>query len=162
MAYMHLIVALVLILILILILLITQVTGTQYSFSTMSLPVFTALHQLWYQYNDTLGAFVKVVPLNIGEMFSPISLAHWIMEDGYFDGYGRAQTVILCTECFTPVECKLLQEVLLKLGIVSTLKVRNSVKGTYRIRISKSSMPLLRELVTSHMHPDFMYKLGSL
>jgi hypothetical protein len=84
------------------------------------------------------------------------------MEDGYFDGYGRTQTVILCTECFTRVECKLLQEVLLKLGIVSTLKVRNSVKGTYRIRISKSSMPLLRELVTSHMHPDFMYKLGSL
>jgi hypothetical protein len=137
-------------------------TATQYSFSTMSLPLFTALHQLWYQYNEKLGAFVKVVPLNIGEMFSPISLAHWIMEDGYFDGYGRAQTVILCTECFTPVECKLLQEVLLKLGIVSTLKVRNSVKGTYRIRISKSSMPLLRELVTSHMHPDFMYKLGSL
>ena len=93
-------------------------------------------------------------------MFSPESLAHWIIEDGYFDAYGRVQTILLCTESFTLDECKLLQEVLLGLGIVTTLKVRNSAKGTHRIRVSKKSMPLLRELVTPHMHYDFMYKLG--
>ena len=82
------------------------------------------------------------------------------MEDGYFDNHGRTKTVLLCTECFTKAECMLLQSVLQSLGINSTLKVRNSTTGTYRIRISKLSMPLLRELVTPYTHPSMMYKLG--
>jgi len=45
-------------------------------------------------------------------MFSAISLAHWIIEDGYFYNYGRTKTVLLCTESFTKAECVCLQEVL--------------------------------------------------
>ena len=45
-------------------------------------------------------------------MFSEISLAYWIMDDGYFDSYGRAQTVLLCTESFTKEECIILQSLL--------------------------------------------------
>ena len=84
------------------------------------------------------------------------------MEDGYFDSHGRTQTILLCTECFTEQECLLLIEVLANLGIRATLKVRkNTARGkTYRIRISKISMPLVRDLVYSHMHPCFYYKLG--
>lgn len=82
------------------------------------------------------------------------------MEDGYFDTYGRSQTVLLCTECFTKEECLLLIKVLSEFNITATLKVRNKDKGTYRVRISKTSMPLLRQLVTPYMHPHFMYKLG--
>lgn len=82
------------------------------------------------------------------------------MEDGYFDSYGRSQTILLCTECFTKAECILLIQVLSGLGIQATLKVRNRNKDTYRIRISKTSMPLVRKLVTSHMHSHFNYKLG--
>ena len=47
------------------------------------------------------------------------------MEDGYFDNNGRTQTLILCTESFTKTECMLLQEILLKYDIKSTLKVRS-------------------------------------
>jgi len=83
------------------------------------------------------------------------------MEDGYFDGHGRSNSVLLCTECFTKAECLLLISVLANMGILATLKVRNSAKGTYRIRVSSRSMPLLRELVTPYMHPDMMYKLGN-
>ena len=93
-------------------------------------------------------------------MFSVRSLAIWIMEDGYFDDHGRTNTIILCTESFTKMECEVLQELLLGFGIITTLKIRNTKKGTYRIRISKRSIPLVRELVTPYMHPVFMYKLG--
>lgn len=88
------------------------------------------------------------------------------MEDGYFDGNGRTKTILLCTECFTKDECLLLVDALAKLGIKSTLKVPENVPfsdrslDTYRVRVSKTSMPLLRELVAPHMHPIFMYKLG--
>lgn len=38
-------------------------------------------------------------------MFSALTLAIWIMDDGYFDGHGRTQTLLL--ECFTKAECEL-------------------------------------------------------
>jgi LAGLIDADG DNA endonuclease family len=57
-------------------------------------------------------------------LFSKISLAYWLMDDGYFDSHGRTQTVLICTESFTKEECIILQSVLEKLDIKSTLKVR--------------------------------------
>lgn len=132
----------------------------QYRFSTKSLPVFTELHNIWYKYNTITNKFVKIVPLNIIEIFTEISLAYWIMDDGYFDKYGRAQTIILCTENFTKQECELLQKVLLNININTTLKVRNKRLNTYRIRISKLSMPLVRKLVKPYFHNYFTYKLG--
>jgi hypothetical protein len=87
-----------------------------------------------------------------------LSRGSWIIEDGYFDNYGRTKTVLLCTESFTKAECVCLQEVLAKFNIKTSLKVRDLQKDTYRIRVSKLSMPLLRELVVTHKHPDFLYK----
>ena len=43
------------------------------------------------------------------------------MDDGYFDSYGRTKTVLLCPESFTKEECIILQFLLEKLGIKSTL-----------------------------------------
>lgn len=83
------------------------------------------------------------------------------MDDGYFDSHGRTQTILLCTEKFTKTECILLQSVLQRLGKKSSLKIRNKDRDTYRIRISKTSMSLVRELVTPYVHEDFMYKLGN-
>ena len=93
-------------------------------------------------------------------MFSEVSLAYWIMDDGYFDSYGRSKTVILCTESFTKEECQILQSLLEKLNIKSTLKVRDKINNRYRIRISKTSMDILTLLVKDHIHTDFLYKLG--
>jgi len=82
------------------------------------------------------------------------------MDDGYFDNYGRTKTIILCTESFSKIECILLQSLLKDLGIKTTLKIRNKDKDLYRIRISKTSIPIVRELVKPYMHNDFVYKLG--
>ena len=63
-------------------------------------------------------------------MFSVISLAHWIIEDGYFYNHGRTKTVLLCTESFTKAECVCLQEVLANFNIKTSLKVRDLQKDT--------------------------------
>jgi hypothetical protein len=98
---------------------------TQYHFSTKTHPLFTALHSLWYKWDSVENKFIKIIPVNICEMFSEVSLAYWIMDDGYFDSHGRTQTVLLCTESFTKEECIILQSVLERLEIKSTLKVRD-------------------------------------
>ena len=133
---------------------------TQYHYNTKTHPLFTALHSLWYKWDVEKNKFIKIVPLNISEMFSEISLAYWIMDDGYFDSYGRTKTVLLCTESFTKEECIILQSLLEKLNIKSTLKVRDKINDRYRIRISKTSMDRVISLVKPYMHKDFLYKLG--
>ena len=37
-------------------------------------------------------------------MLSEISLAYWIMDDGYLDSHGRTKTLLLCTELFIKEE----------------------------------------------------------
>ena len=133
---------------------------SQYHFKTKTHTLYTTLHSIWYKKDDKLNKFIKIVPVNIKDMFSEISLAYWIMDDGYFDSYGRAKTVILCTESFKEEECILLQSVLEELNIKSTLKIRNKINNRYRIRISKTSMDRVISLVKPYMHKDFLYKLG--
>lgn len=82
------------------------------------------------------------------------------MDDGYFDSYSRTKTIIICTESFTKEECMLLQSILKTLGIKTNLKIRNKDKDRYRIRISKTSMLLVRSLIRPYMHKIFIYKLG--
>jgi hypothetical protein len=50
----------------------------------------------------------------------------------------------------------ILKTLLTKLGTKSTLTIRTKMNNTYIIRISKTSVPLLRELVSPHMHKDYM------
>lgn len=69
-------------------------------------------------------------------------------------------TVILCTESFTKDECILLQQVLMTYNLKSTLKVRNKEMNIYRIRLSKTSMSTLKDLVLANMPLEFHYKLG--
>ena len=82
------------------------------------------------------------------------------MDDGYFDSYIKTQTLLLCTESFTKEECIILQCLLNKFELKTSLKKRNKENNTYRIRFSKKSMPTLRRLVMPYMHKDFLYKLG--
>ena len=133
---------------------------TQYHFKNKVHPLFTVLHSIWYKWDNNKNTFNKIIPVNISEMFSELSLAYWIMDDGYFDSYGRNKTVLLCTESFTEEECIILQSLLEKLDIKTTLKVRNKNNNTYRIRISKTSMDVLISLVKPYIHKDFLYKLG--
>jgi hypothetical protein len=133
---------------------------TQYHFRTKTHPFFTALHDLWYEWENGKNKFVKIVPLNLSEMLSEISLTYWIMDDGYFDSHGRTKTLLLCTESFTKEECIILQSLLVKLNIKSTLKVRDKVNNKYRIRISKTSMDRVIFLVKPYKHIDFLFKLG--
>jgi hypothetical protein len=65
------------------------------------------------------------------------------MDEGYWENHDG--TVVLCTECFTKIECFALIDMLAKLGIKAGLKRRNKVNDTYRIRISRMSIPLLRD-----------------
>ena len=61
----------------------TGKTPSQYAFNSRSLSELTVLHKQWYVLNKENKRFIKIVPLNIGELLTSRGLAHWIMGDGY-------------------------------------------------------------------------------
>jgi hypothetical protein len=61
---------------------------TQYHFKTKTHPLYTELHSIWYRLDMIENKYIKIIPSNIFEIFSEISLAYWIMDDGYFDSFG--------------------------------------------------------------------------
>lgn len=122
------------------------------SFSTLALPCFNELYESFYPNG------VKVVPVNIADLLSPISLAYWIMDDGSFTGNG----IKLYTDAFSLIELDLLIKALDKnFKIKATINIHNSAKGQYNLYISKSQLPLVRSLVKEYIHPEMMYKLGN-
>jgi len=120
------------------------------NFNTMTLPCFNFYQELFYKDGK------KIVPINIIEFLTPISLSTWIMDDGTFTK--RKQTLILCTDGFTELEIELL---LTALRDKWELKCRKERAGKhYRIVIVKSSMDKVRTMVSKHFHSSMLYKIG--
>ena len=84
-----------------------KLTGLVYSrimFNTFSLSCFNEFHSLFY------SAGTKIVPLNIGDLLTPLSLAYWLADDGCF--HIRDSDIYICTNGFTYEETNLLISVL--------------------------------------------------
>ena len=138
---------------------------------TRSLPLFTEYYKLFYLNG------VKVIPNNIGDLLTPLGLAHWIMQDGSYHKVSKG--VVLCTDSFKKEEIELLISVLplgsykilfnlrsrgkeqTNFNLICTIqKAPNKSLNRFRIYISAKSLPILRTLVQSHFHPTMLYKLG--
>jgi hypothetical protein len=124
-------------------------TGNIYKsviFNTYSLPCFNKWFDLFYDKGK------KIVPLNIGEFLTPLSLAYWICDDGYFLKNG----VHLCTDSFTSEEVKILVKTLdEKFGFKCTINSRND-----GFRISSKSTSDLQKVLASIMPRMMLYKIG--
>jgi len=97
------------------------------------------------------------------ENFTAVSLAHWIMGDGFWNS--QDGTLILCTDSFSLDEIKFLCNLLYtKFGLICSpnRRVKDNGEICYRIRFStkQGNINRLRELVLPHMYQSFHYRLG--
>jgi len=129
-----------------------------YGFQTFTLPYFTDKYNLWY--TKVEGANIKIVPNNILNLLTPISIAYWISGDGTFDK--SRNRVIICTDNFTIENIKSLQDVLLnKFNIDSYLKSAGNVdKDQRRIVIPKRELIKFQDLIKPHLHESMYYRIG--
>nr|QWC53663.1 LAGLIDADG homing endonuclease [Rhizoctonia solani] len=127
-------------------------TGKVYSgirFTTYSLPCFNYYHNIFYP------AGKKVVPLNIGELLTPLSLAYWIADDGGFDkSTGRIR---LSTNSFTLEEVNLLASILNKKW---DLKCAVHYNNGHVINIAARSVPAVQALLKDIMPSMMKHKIG--
>ena len=118
-------------------------------FFTRALPCFNELHSLFYPFG------VKVIPDNIYELLTPVSLAHIIMGDGVAKSHG----LIICTDSYSIKDVvKLINVLIIKYRLECSIRVHK--ENQYRIYIKQKSMPLLIEIIKSHIHPSMLYKLN--
>lgn len=105
----------------------------------------------------------KVIPENISDLLSPISLAVWNQDDGTLDRRSKYHwNAMLSTYCFSYEECILLAQVLQKnFGIeTSVCKCQMRNKMYYRLYILSSSMDKFISVIKPHIHPLFNYKIA--
>ena len=137
--------------------------ATQYHFSSKALVSLSEIHNLWYVWSDKFNKFIKILPLNIENLLTPIGLAHLIMDDGYWEK--SAKTVMLCTDNFTLAEVELLIRVLnSKFNLTAKVKrrIKSNKEVCWRIRFSGKTDNILKliNLVKPHFIPSMLYKLN--
>ena len=113
---------------------------TQFHFASKALISLSKIYSQWYIWSDTANKFIKIVPSNIGELLTPLGLAHWIMGDGYWDNHSK--TVVICTDNFTLAEVELLIIVLkTKFNLTATVqrRIKSNKEICWRIRFSSKS-----------------------
>lgn len=130
---------------------------TQYWFSTRNHIYFTEIYKDWYIIKNNMN--IKILPLNLINIFSDVTLAFCIMGDGHWDKSNK--TVILCTECYTLLENKKLIDILYKNFNLNAYLVKKN-KYYYRIKFNsnRDNIKLLKYLVKPHFHYSMLYKLG--
>ena len=133
----------------------TKTNNEVWRFKTVSLPQLLYYYELFYKANWE-GKYIKIIPLNIEELISPVVLAHLIMGDGNLKQPDKI--IRIYTNSFTQEEVGLLAlAITRKLNILT--KVVHDRNNQYMITISKSQLPLVQEVIKSHMHPSMYYKI---
>lgn len=113
------------------------------------MPCLTELHSLFYPNG------IKIIPHNIYELLTPPALPHFIMGDGAAKSHG----LTLCVDSYSIQDIIRLMNVLI-IRYRLEFKFRFSTPSQPRILIRQRSMPLLRAIVSPHMHSSMIYKLG--
>jgi hypothetical protein len=131
----------------------TRKTRHNISFATLSLPCFNEFYDLFY------AKGIKIVPTNIANYLTPVSLAYWYsMDDAGFTGSGLK----LLGNAFTKNELNLLVEALDKNFSIKATIHKSSIEKQQTLYISKKQLPLVRDLVQEYMHGAMMYKLNNI
>ena len=128
-------------------------TGKVYSaiyFLTYSLSCFNDLYNLFYLNGK------KVIPANIGQLLTPLSLCYWLCDDGSWNKSERY--VVLATNSFA------LEEVYSLIGVLNEkwdLKCYKAKQNCgYVIIIPCYSVSKLQTLLKPHMPLMMYHKIG--
>jgi len=121
-----------------------------YEFNTFTFRSLLWIYKIFYRKGK------KIIPLNIQELITPLTLSIWISDDGGKAGDGLR---ISCNN-YTLKEVELLAEALKNKFHLDCTIQKIYIKNKYSIYIKKNSIPELRNLILPFLHTSIRYKLG--
>ncbi len=124
----------------------------EYSFNTLSHPIFNFYYNLFYK-NGRKGITKKVL-----ELLNPFSLAVWVCDDGSY--CIKQDYIILCTNSFTYSENKLIRDYFKdKWGLEPTIGFRD--KKYYYLRFKKEDTIKVVNIIRNFIPvKELLYKIG--
>ena len=126
-----------------------------YSINSFTFSSLNWMHDMFYRKIE--NKYIKIIPDNIEQFLTPISLAIWYMDDGSKLGKGAK----IATNCFTKIEllnlCQILKN---KFNITVTVHSGGINKG-YTLYIWASSMATFSHIIKPYVLPSLYYKLGN-
>ena len=126
-------------------------TFPRWYFGTKAIPDLEFYYRLFYK-----GKRKAISARLIHYLNHPLSLAVWLMDDGY--KRNDCDALRLSTDCFSLEEQKTLQECLVKnFDICSKLHKKGRVWNIY---IASSEMKKVRNILQEHIIPAMKYKLS--
>jgi LAGLIDADG DNA endonuclease family protein len=123
-----------------------KITGEKHEsvvFKTLTFTIFNFFHELFYKKVDS--KWVKSVPENIGNYFTEVSLAFWIMDDEYYAN----GALILCTDSFSYSDILILIN-MLKTKFNIDCKPQKIGEDKWRIRFTRAETNKVRILVKEY------------
>jgi len=132
-------------------------TFTNYRLKTKSLPLFVPYYSKFYEYNEDLNKFTKIIPLDIIEFMDPIVLAYLIMTDGNFDK-GRNR-VRIYTNSYSKDDVQRLALIIKEKFDIYT-GVLHDRNNQWILTIGAKNLELLRSIVNPHFQPSMRYRIG--
>lgn len=124
--------------------------------TTLTYSIFTDYHKLFYKPSDN-GKYIKVIPLNIEELLTPVVMAFFIMGDGNFNKIKKV--IRLCTNSFTKSEVEILSKAILNKFDIET-RLEHTRNNQYILVIRTSQVPKLQNIVKEHIHPSMLFRIG--
>jgi hypothetical protein len=128
-----------------------------YRFKTKTLPVFNYYHNIFYEANNELWKFKKIVPHNILDLMNSTVLAYLIMTDGNFDK--SRNRVRIYTNSYSKADVERLAESI-NTNLHIYVGVLHDRKDQWILTIGAKQFTLLRELVNPHFDPSMLYRIG--
>lgn len=143
----------------------TNKSYSSIAFKPYNLPCWNEFHTLFYRNSglthlDGQVHFIKIIPLNLQQLLTFLSLADLVMGDGF---YTKDKNIILCMESYSKDETDILINALkAKFDIPAGVNQRVSASGHigWIIRISKKSLEKFTSLIKPYFLPELLYKLG--
>lgn len=126
-----------------------------FEFNTFTFRSFMWIYNLFYKKGR------KVVPLNIENYITSLTLAIWICDDGTFvpSSGGRGGVRISCNS-ITLKEVEYLITILINKFELDCTIQKIAIKNKYSIYIKKNSIIKLEKLILPYLHNSMYYKLG--
>lgn len=125
-------------------------------FNTLSFEQFAELGNAFYKLDDEKLKWRKVIPIDIKDLISDLSLAYWFMDDGSNKWKNKVLAMRICTESFSELEINMLIAVLKeKFNINANKSFHNN---NWRLYIGVENYDKMKELIYPHIIPSMRYK----
>lgn len=126
-------------------------------FNTLSFEQFAEIGNAFYKLDITSGKRKKVLPPQIKDWMSDLSLAYWFMDDGSKKWKNKVLALRFCTDCFIESEIDILISVLKDKFKLNVTKTKNK-NNKWRLYIGTDNYEKIKKLIYPHLVYSMVYK----